>query len=329
MKLILGYGFEMNRDKRPHVLITCPPLVNQKSKYEPMFTSKGFLTHWASVDQQIHESALLELLPRFDGWIMGDDPCTMKVLESGSRGALKAVVKWGVGTDSVDFNAISALNLKFSNTPGVFGEEVADLALGYLIALSRNIVGIHNEVREGNWPKPIGVSLRGKKVGIIGFGDIGKAINSRCRAFGLETVIYETNTRIKDFNQGENYSDWPLRLNELNYLILACSLSDLNRHIINEDTIGVMRDGIFIVNVSRGQLIDESSLLEALDSRKIGGAALDVFENEPLFDSNPLTKSPRVILGSHNGSNTYEAVERATIAAIRLMEEFLLDNSKP
>ena len=116
----------------------------------------------AVVTQTLSETELIELLPQFDGWIIGDDPATQQVFEAGLRGSLKAAVKWGIGVDNVDFRACEALGIPITNTPGMFGGEVADVAVGYVIALARHTVEIDRSVREGSWPKPRGLSLAGR-----------------------------------------------------------------------------------------------------------------------------------------------------------------------
>jgi D-3-phosphoglycerate dehydrogenase len=114
-------------------------------------------------------SDLLELVPAHDGWIIGDDPATREVFSHGKSGKLKAAVKWGVGVDNVDFDACEKLGIPVANTPGMFGAEVADLALGYIIALARQTFEIDRGVRAGQWPKPLGISLGERKVAILGF----------------------------------------------------------------------------------------------------------------------------------------------------------------
>ena len=126
------------------------------------------------VIQTLSVAELEDLVPQHDGWIIGDDPATRSVFEAGKRGDLRAAVKWGIGVDNVDFSACKDLNIPIINTPYMFGAEVADIAMGYVVGLARETFQIDRGVREGNWPKSNGISLSGKSVALIGYGDVGK-----------------------------------------------------------------------------------------------------------------------------------------------------------
>ena len=130
-------------------------------------------------------------MPEFDGWIVGDDPCTREVLNAGTKGKLKAIVKWGIGVDNVDFKACADLNIPVENTPHMFGDEVADLAMSYLTNLSRKILDVHNGVRNHEWLKPIGSSLKDKNIGIVGLGNIGINIVKRVQVAGKNVFGYD------------------------------------------------------------------------------------------------------------------------------------------
>ncbi|MEB3258430.1 MAG: phosphoglycerate dehydrogenase, partial [Cyanobacteriota bacterium] len=144
------------------VLVTCPPMLGMLEAFKAPAQELGLELVPAEVTQTLSEAELIELLPQFDGWIIGDDPATQQVFEAGQRGLLKAAVKWGIGVDNVDFKACEALEIPIINTPGMFGGEVADVAVGYAIALARHTVEIDRGVREGHWPKPRGLSLAGR-----------------------------------------------------------------------------------------------------------------------------------------------------------------------
>ena len=131
---------------------------------------------------------MIEILPDHDGWIIGDDPATARVFEAGIRGRFKAAVKWGVGVDNVDFGACERLGIPITNTPGMFGDEVADLALCYVIGLARDAFYIDRSIRGGSWPKPTGISLKGRVAGVLGVGDIGQGLAQRLQAVGMEVI---------------------------------------------------------------------------------------------------------------------------------------------
>ena len=146
------------------ILVSAPPMLQVLNELELEAKSLGLELIGAKMTQTLSESQLIKLMPEFDGWIIGDDPATNKVFIAGKKGNLKAAVKWGIGVDNIDFQACKGLDLPITNTPGMFGNEVADIALAYLIGLSRNIVLIDRNVREGKWIKPQGISLNEKKL---------------------------------------------------------------------------------------------------------------------------------------------------------------------
>ena len=302
-------------------MITCPPMLGRIDDFRPFFAKKGLEVVTPNVVQTLTEEELVRLVPEVDGWIIGDDPATEKVFAAGVRGRLKAAVKWGVGVDNVDFNACARLDLPITNTPFMFGAEVADIAINYVIGLARQTFFVDREVRKGHWPKPAGISLYGKKAALIGFGDIGKATGSRLRALGLDVTIYDPFA--KEENHPFRFLPFPEELNLADFVVITASLTSESRHMINEETIAAMKKGVRIVNVSRGPIIDEEALIAGLESGHVHSAALDVFEQEPLPADSPLRNFERCIFGTHNGSNTVDAVHRASRRAIEYLFNFL------
>src|SRR3546814_2775335 len=168
------------------ILVTCPPMLGMIDEFIPVAAARGFELVPAKVTQVLSQDELVELLPQYDGWIIGDDPATRRVFEAGRAGMLKAAVKWGIGVDNVDFAACTDLGIPIINTPNMFGGEVADVAVGYVIGLARQLFLIDRGIRAEEWPKPAGISLAGKRVALVGFGDIGR--RSEERRVGTECV---------------------------------------------------------------------------------------------------------------------------------------------
>ena len=304
------------------ILVTCPPMLGMKEQFLPLMDALDFEVHCPDVEQTLTIAELIKLVPLFDGWIIGDDPATEQVFEAGSKGKLKAAVKWGVGIDNVDFEACKKFGIAITNTPNVFGAEVADLAIGYVIALARETFEIDRGIREGKWPKNRGISLAGKTIGIVGFGDIGKQLAERCGAFNLKVVIYDPACTGIEGNLF--LKTWPQGLNDCDFLAFTCALTDENRHMLNASTLKKCKIGIRIVNVARGPLINEPDLHDAIEKQIVHSAALDVYEEEPIPNTSPLLQTQRCIFGSHNGSNTFEAVAKVNEIAIDKLKNFLL-----
>lgn len=306
------------------VLVTCPPMLRQIKRFTDYAAERGLELIPADVTQTLSERELKEVLPEYDGWIIGDDPATRAVFEAGKKGRLRAAVKWGIGVDNVDFDACRDLGIPIENTPGMFGAEVADVALAYVIGLARQLFFIDYRIRvENQWPKPAGISLAGRTAGVVGLGDIGKSTAQRLLICDMKVIAYDPGVKDDGGVPGVVSSHWPERVEELDFLIFTCALNNANRHMLSASVINQMKRGAYVINVARGPLIEEEALVDALASQKVAGAALDVFEQEPLPSCSPLRKFPQCILGSHNGSNTVDAVTRASEQAIaRITEHF-------
>jgi D-3-phosphoglycerate dehydrogenase / 2-oxoglutarate reductase len=304
------------------VLVTCPPMLGQIGLFTEYAAERGLRLHPAKVTQILSEEELIALLPGYDGWIIGDDPATRAVFVAGQTGRLKAAVKWGIGVDNVDFAACKELGIPIINTPMMFGTEVADVATAFVIGLARQIFLIDRGVRAGKWLKPAGISLTGRRVGVIGLGDIGRNTVTRMQALGLHVVAYDPGVQGDAGIPGLERASWPDRVEDCDFLVFTCSLNRHNFHMLNAEVLARCKDGVRIVNVARGPLIDEAALIAALQSGHVHSAALDVFEIEPLPDGSPLREMERVILGTHNGSNTVDAVIRASHTALDRLSGF-------
>ena len=268
------------------------------------------------VRQQLTEAELLELIPGIDGMVAGDDQVTRRVLERADR--LRIVSKWGVGTDGIDLVAAAELGIRVTNTPGMFGDEVADVVVGYLVLLARHLHRTDSAVRSGEWAKPEGVSLAGRTMGVVGLGHIGRAVARRALAMGMQVVGAEVDptSRASAEQLGVEVVGLDSVLSDSDVISLNVPLTSDSRHLLDADALGRLRRGAWIINTARGGLIDEAALVAALRSGQVGAAALDVFEVEPLPVDSPLRAFDQVILGSHNASNTVEAGHRTSERAI-------------
>lgn len=303
------------------ILLTCPPFIKRINFFQKKFKELNFEVYAPEFEQTLTESELINLLPKYDGWIIGDDPVTEKVLIAGTKGKFKAAVKWGIGIDNINFEAANNLNLDIQNTPGMFGAEVADLAIAYTLGLARDAFYIDREVRKGNWVKPTGISMQGKTIGILGLGDIGKSFAKRI--FSHECNIIGWDPNAKNLDSYIDLHPWPNGISRCDFLVFCCALNSKTKNIFDYDILEKCKDGIRIVNVSRGPLIDESVLIKGLKSSKIKSVALDVFVDEPLSTDHALLDYENCILGSHNASNTAEAVDRTSLLSLDLLHNKL------
>ena len=299
------------------IVVTCPPMQRTAEEWLPSLTERGIAVEIPQVTQHVSRADLERILPTCDGIIAGDEPLDRALLASAAP-RLRVISRWGVGIDNVDLQAAGELGIEVRNTPAAFADEVADVAIGYMIMLARHLHAIDAGVRAGEWPKPQGVSLAGRTLGIVGLGAIGRAVAKRGLAMGM-TVVGTDPTR-QAAAAAVELGVHLLALDDViataDVLSLNLPMSPANHHLLDADRVARMKPGAFLVNTARGPLVDEVALVDALSSGRIAGAALDVFETEPLPAHSPLRGLPNVILGAHNASNTAEAVRRVNRLAI-------------
>ncbi len=301
-------------------------MIGMVSEFKSAFEEHQFSVDIPKFSQEMEAEHLIKIIGKYDGWIIGDDPANRDVISAGASGRLKACMRWGVGVNNVDFSACKEFGIKIENTPGVFGREVADLACHYVSGLARSTFSIDRNVKEGKWFKPIGTSLWSTKALIVGFGDIGQNLAKRLLSHDMEVYFVDPFVAENDVNLSVHKVEWPKGALDMDFIIFTAPLNDQTFHMLDSTTLEYLKNGMKIINVGRGQLINERALIEGLRSKKIAAAALDVFEKEPfqLASHEQFVEFyDRLILGSHNGSNTKQAVEYVSLLTIRKLAEFL------
>lgn len=228
------------------------------------------------------------------------------ILESASK--LKVVSNYGVGFDNVDVAAATERGIAVCNTPGVLSEAVADLTMALVLSLARRLPEAERFVREGQWQPGsslgLGMDVGGRTLGIIGMGRIGRTVTVRARAFGMR-VRYHDVVRPADEFDGE-YATLDELLQTSDFVTLHVNFTEETRGLIGTRELGLMKESAYLINTSRGQVIDQAALVEALRTDRIAGAALDVFEREPVPQSDPILSLPNAIVLPHIGSATRE-----------------------
>lgn len=255
---------------------------------------------------------------QFDGAICGDDRYTARVLEA-CLPRLKVISKWGTGIDSLDQEAAARLGIEIRRTPNAFTLPVADTVLGYILAFARRQPWMDRAVKAGEWNKILGRSLSECTLGVIGVGNCGKAVLRRARAFGMKLLGNDIIEIAPDFilENGLEMTSLEDLLSRADFVSVNCDLNPTSYHLINQETLALMRPQAVLINTARGPIVHEAALVRALQSRCIAGAALDVFEKEPLPLDSPLLQMEQVMLAPHNANSSPAAWERVHWNTIR------------
>jgi D-3-phosphoglycerate dehydrogenase len=310
------------------VLFTAPYMIPFLDRFRPVLEKYGIDLIVPEVRERMEEEDLLKYAGQFDGTICGDDRYTARVIEACAP-RLKVISKWGTGIDSINVEACSRYRIKIGRTLNAFTTPVADTVLGYLLAFSRRQPWMDKAMKTGEWDKIPGKALSESTLGIVGIGNIGKAVTRRARAFGMQVFgvdivdidhvfISETGIEMTSLDDLLSRSD---------YVSLNCDLNPTSQHLMNADTFALMKSNAILINTARGPIVEESALIQSLQSGQIAGAALDVFENEPLPQTSPLLQMDNVMLAPHNANSSPTAWERVHWNTIRNLLDGLGINS--
>ncbi|MBL8091475.1 MAG: phosphoglycerate dehydrogenase [Anaerolineales bacterium] len=308
----------------PTVLMTAPYMIPFLDRFKPEFAKYGIELIVPDVQERMEEEDLLKYAGQFDGTICGDDRYTAKVIQACSP-RLKVISKWGTGVDSIDANACEKFNVKLCRTQNAFTTPVADTVLSYMLAFARRTPWMDKEMKNGKWKKISGKTLSECTLGIIGVGNIGKAVARRAKAFGMKVL----GTDIIDIDHvflsetGIEMTNIEYLLSNSDFVSINCDLNSTSHHLMNSDTFALMKKTAVLINTARGPIVKEKDLISALNSKQIGGAALDVFEYEPLPKDSPLLKMDNVMLAPHNSNSSPAAWERVHWNTIKNLVEGL------
>src|SRR5262245_37513549 len=299
------------------VLVSAPYMLPELDEFRPRLEAEGVEIVTTRVNERLSEEELLPLVGTIDGAICGDDRFTERALRKAPR--LRVISKWGTGIDSIDTRAAAKLGIRVYNTPNAFTDPVADTALGYILCFARRLLWMDQDIRHGLWVKPDAISLRECVLGVVGVGNIGKAVVRRARAFGMTVLGNDPVPVPASFIEETGLGMVPLTalLEEADFISLHCDLNPTSFHLIGHAELAAMRSSAYLINTARGPIVDEPALVHALGERWIAGAALDVFEVEPLPAATPVPAVDRGLLAPHNANSSPVArrrVHESTIA---------------
>lgn len=306
------------------VLLTAPYMIPIVDRFRPVFDQYSIELIVPEVHERMEEADLLKYAGQFDGAICGDDRYTARVLEA-CLPRLKVISKWGTGIDSIDAEACSRYEIKLCRTQNAFTLPVADSVLGYMLAFARRQPWMDRDMKSGKWDKIPGKALSECTLGVVGVGNIGKAVTRRACAFGMK--VYGTDIIEIDHvfvtETGIQMTDLQTLLSSSDFVSVNCDLNPTSYHLINSNTLALMKPNAVLINTARGPIVEEKALIEALQVKRLAGAALDVFEHEPLPLESPLMKMDNVLLAPHNSNSSPAAWERVHWNTIRNLLEGL------
>jgi D-3-phosphoglycerate dehydrogenase len=261
------------------------------------------------------QEELIEKAGDADGLIIVDSPVTRRVMEA--IPGLKVVLRTGVGVDVIDVDAATDLGIAVVCVPDLWIREVANHAMAMLLACNRRLFLLDSSVRSGDWlpiiPPPVG-SVHGETLGIVGLGRIGRALSSRAAAFELDVIAYDPYLPPEAFSDaGVESVSFDELLRRSDYISLHSPKTDETAHLLDEDALRRMKPTAYLINTSRGPLVDQAALVRALSEGWIAGAALDVLEKEPPESSEPLLKMKNVILTPHSSYYSDAAIEQLPV----------------
>ena len=308
----------------PTILFSAPYMLLSLDRFRPVLEQYGLNLITPEVRERLGEADLLKYAGQFDGAISGDDIYTARVLEICAP-RLKVISKWGTGVDSIDAAACARLGIKLCRTTNAFTLPVADTVMGYLLAFARRQPWMDRAMKAGIWEKIPGRALHECTLGIIGVGNIGKALAWRARAFGM-TVFGNDIVEIDHVfiaETGIQIASLEALLSSSDFVSINCDLNPTSRHLINARTLNLMRKNAVLINTARGPIVDEAALAAALKDGTIGGAAMDVFEVEPQPPDSPFNQMDNVLLAPHNANSSPAAWERVHWNTIKNLIEGL------
>jgi len=303
------------------ILITPRSFASFSDKPIKMLTEKGYEIQRNNTGKPYKKEEMLKLIRDVDGIIIGIDELSAEIIEEANE--LKVISKYGIGLDNIDINMATNKKIVVTNTPTANVDAVADLTFGLILSLARRVPEADRKTKSGKWGKIIGKSVWEKTIGIIGLGKIGRQVVKRAKGFEMNILAFDI-VKDKKFAQkyGIKYVNLEKLLRKSDYITIHVPLNDATHGMISYEELGKIKEDAFLINTSRGGIVDEEALYDVLRNKKLRGAALDVYNNEPPRES-PLKELDNVIMTPHIGAYTEEAIENMSIQAAQNLIDVL------
>lgn len=287
------------------VFVSAPYMQPELTRFRPVLEAFDLNLIVPTVHERLSEEEILAFAGEFDGTICGDDRYTRRVIEACTP-RLRVISKWGTGIDSIDQEAAAEMGVMIGNTPNAFSVPVAESVVGYMLAFTRQLPWLDEAIKAGTWEKINGKTLMESTLGVIGVGNVGKAVIRRAQAFGMKILGNDIVEIAPDFvlEHGVEMTGLADLMARSDFISVNCTLNPTSYHLVNAERLSLCRPGAVLINTARGPVVDEKALVAALQSGALGGAALDVFEVEPLPPDSPLRGMNQVLLAPHNSNSS-------------------------
>ena len=299
------------------VLLSAPYMLPEVERFKKVLEAFDLQVIVPEVNERLSEEELLVYAGKFDGAICGDDRYSRRVIEA-CNPRLRVISKWGTGIDSIDQTAAAELGVMVGNTPNAFTVPVSESVIGYMLSFARQLPWLDDAMKAGQWDKINGKTLAECTLGVVGVGDVGRAVLRRARAFGMKLLGNDIIELAPDFllENGVEMTDLEDLLARTDFISINCSLNPTSYHLINAESLAYCQPWAVLINTARGPVVEQNALVAALQGGKLAGAALDVFEEEPLPADSPLLSMNQVMLAPHNSNSSplfWERVHWSTI----------------
>lgn len=315
---ILSKNLEFPKMK---VLVTTTSFQDSPGDHHNLLNRQGWDINY--LRGPLKESELIDIIQDYDGILCGDDEYTRAIIKKGSEGKLKALAKYGVGLDKIDLEAAEEYGIKVSNCPGINQVSVAEHVLALILTFEKNIHTQHISVQNGSWKRSVGRELRGKTIGIIGLGAIGKELAALMSMVGLQVIGFDI---VKDetfFQQNPKiqFTNLDDLLQHSDYISIHIPLNESTKNFINLSKLKKVKSDVVIINTARGELINKEDVINALNNNKLRGYLCDVLENEPIELDEKLLGISGVLITPHVGSRTRENIVNQGIQTVKNLIE--------
>ena len=303
------------------ILITPRSFASFSDEPLKMLTERNYKIKRNNTGRPYRKEEMLKLIRDVDGIIIGIDELSAEIIEEANT--LKVISKYGIGLDNIDINMATNKKIIVTNTPTANVDAVADLAFGLILSLARRIPEADKKTKSGKWEKIIGKSVWEKTLGVIGLGKIGRQVVKRAQGFEMNILVFDIAEDNKFAQKyGIKYINLEKLLQKSDYISIHIPLNDATRSMISYEELKKMKKDAFLINTSRGGIVDEEALYDDLINKQLRGAALDAYKNEPLQET-PLKELDNVIMTPHIGAYTEEAIDNMGIQAAQNLIDVL------